>query len=151
MNDQVLFSSERSGTTKSYFLPKYHERPSPIFFRRIRNDQVLFSSERSGTTESYFLPKDQGRPSPIFFRKIRNDQVLLSSERILVFQRATTATTTATAEEFLAKARPVIQRTQGINIPFGKPLTPTYSMCKLGNPQIHNHDNSNPQLCNPQS
>ena len=40
--------------------------------------------------------------------------------------RATTATTATAAEEFLAKARPVIQRAQGLNIPFGKPLTPTY-------------------------
>ena len=35
------------------------------------------------------------------------------------------ATTTTATEEFLAEARPVIQRTQGLNIPFGKPLTST--------------------------
>ena len=40
-------------------------------------------------------------------------------------QRATTTTAT---EEFSAKARPVIQCAQGLNIPFGKPLTPILNL-----------------------
>ncbi len=49
---------------------------------------------------------------------------VLNSPPSLYFWRVTT-TTTAT-EEFSAKARPVIQRAQGLNIPFGKPLTPIF-------------------------
>ena len=46
---------------------------------------------------------------------------------VTVTVRATTAATAAaaTAEEFLARPGQVFQRAQGLNIPFGKPLTST--------------------------
>ena len=52
---------------------------------------------------------------------------------VTVTRRATTMAATTTAEEFLAKARPVIQRAQGIHIPLWKPLTPI-----LGYFELHN-------------